>query len=115
MGIARRAWLPHIAMPAPIAAEQTPRTVLSISILRATCQRRAPMARRTPISRWRVVARASTRFAVFPHTARSRISMMPCSIDSPCSKRPCGPLDARQNWTTSARIAALAAGNVEAS
>ena len=54
--------------------ETTPmveRRTLSVSNWRTTCHREAPVARRTPISRWRALARASMRFARLTHDASS--------------------------------------------
>ena len=60
-----------------------PSTRFSTSSRRATRHRPAPIARRTPISRWRVLARASTRLAVLPQTASSSSSMTACSSAAP--------------------------------
>ncbi len=70
----------------------------------------APMARRTPISRCRVLVRANIRFAAFPQTASNKRNMMPCRIARLFANRRCGPRGVFQNGSTSPWIFALVSG-----
>ena len=81
-GTARRASVPQTAMAAPTAAPSNASRTFSVSSRRRMRHGPAPRARRTPISRWRVLALASMRLAVFPQTARSSRSINPCRIHS---------------------------------
>ena len=63
---ARSRAMPPAAKKAPAAPPASARTRLSVSSIRTSRQRPAPMARRTPISRVRALARPSVRLATLP-------------------------------------------------
>jgi hypothetical protein len=75
----------HTAISTPSAPPMSASTTLSASICRTRRQRPAPSAMRTAISRWRAVARASSRLATFaqamsstkPHRAEHEVEHVP--------------------------------------
>ena len=68
---ARQSRIPHSPRRTPSAPPVHDRSRLSVSIWRMSRAREAPSATRTPISRWRVVARARSRFATFAQAMSS--------------------------------------------
>ena len=109
-GTARMAFVPQAASAAPSRPPPSASSTFSASSTETMRARPAPSATRTPTSRWRVLARASIRFAVLPHTARSTSSMMPCSAASAPVIIDCGPRGAAQNDITCPDMLAVAHG-----
>ena len=114
-GTARIASVAHTAIAAPSTAPNSASATFSVSSRLTMRHGPAPSASRVPTSRWRALARASIRLAVFPHTARSSSSINPCSISSAVPSIRCGPRGASQNGRTSPRTFALVSGYVFAS
>ena len=110
MGAMRNAVVPQTAKAAPRPAPSRASSIFSESTKLTMRQRPAPSATRTAISRWRVLPRASMRFAVFPQTAKSRSSITPCKMASPLISKRCGPRGASQKARISPLIPALASG-----
>ncbi len=70
-----------IPKTAPAAASTNP----SANNCRISLQREAPSANRTAISRWRVLARASMRFAMFAQAMSSTNPVVPSKSQSEVS------------------------------
>ena len=106
-GTARIASVAHTAIAAPSTAPNSASATFSVSSRLTMRHGPAPSASRVPTSRWRALARASIRLAVFPHTARRSSSISPCSISSAVPSIRCGPagrLPERQDLAADIRV-----------
>jgi hypothetical protein len=69
--------LAHIATTIPAAPPSAARTMPSVSSCASNRRRLTPSATRTAVSRFRLKARASTRFTTFAHAIKSTMIVTP--------------------------------------